>query len=74
MLGVVYLAVTEMPQDRENELINRRSGIEPLIGHVKQRGQLDRSRMKSDQTIESSGFASILGFRQTRILESFIVF
>jgi transposase, IS5 family len=58
----------EMPQERENELINRRAGIEPLIGHVKQRGQLGRSRMKSDQTIESSGFASILGFNLRQMI------
>jgi IS5 family transposase len=58
----------DMSQERENELINRRSGIEPLIGHVKQRGQLGRSRMKSDQTIESSGFSSILGFNLRQII------
>ena len=52
----------KLPIYREKELINRRSGIEPLIGHAKHRGQLGRSRMKSDKTIESSGFASVLGF------------
>jgi hypothetical protein len=54
------------PEDEET-LYNRRSGIEPLIGHVKQGGQLGRSRMKSDSTIESSGYTSVLGFnlRQT---------
>lgn len=46
----------------EEELYNRRSGIEPLIGHVKQGGQLGRSRMKSDSTIESSGYTSVLAF------------
>jgi len=48
-------------------LYNRRAGIEPLIGHAKQGGQLGRSRMKSDQTILASGYSSILGFnlRQT---------
>jgi len=51
----------------EEELYNRRSGIEPLIGHVKLGGQLGRSRMKSDSTIESSGYTSVLAFnlRQT---------
>lgn len=58
----------EMSQDRESELINRRAGIEPLIGHVKHRGQLGRSRMKSDITIESSGFASILGFNLKQMI------
>ena len=47
---------------RKEELTNRRSGIEPLIGHAKQCGQLGRSRMKSDTTTEASGFAAILAF------------
>lgn len=54
--------------DEDKEILyNRRSGIEPLIGHVKQGGQLGRSRMKSDETIKASGYASVLGFnlRQT---------
>jgi transposase, IS5 family len=48
-------------------LRNRRAGIEPLIGHTKQGGQLGRSRMKNDRNIESSGYAAVLGFnlRQT---------
>ena len=56
-----------LPAYRENELIDRRAGIEPLIGHAKQGGQLGRSRMKSDSTIEASGFASILGFNLRQI-------
>ena len=51
-----------LPYYREQELIDRRAGIEPLIGHAKHGGQMGRSRMKSDETIEASGFASILGF------------
>lgn len=47
---------------QENELIDRRAGIEPLIGHLKNKGQLGRSRMKSDRTIEASGYTSVLGF------------
>ena len=41
-------------------LENRRAGIEPLIGHCKQ-GGLRRSRMKSDQTTESSAYRSVMG-------------
>jgi hypothetical protein len=52
----------DLPRYREEELINRRAGVEPLIGHAKHRGQLGRSRMKSDRTIEASGFTSVLGF------------
>ena len=56
-----------MPDAKSQELKNRRAGIEPLIGHIKQGGQLGRSRMKNDQTIEASGYTSVLGFnlRQT---------
>ena len=46
----------------EEKLANRRSGIEPLIGHVKQNGQLGRSRMKSDRGTEAAGFSAIMGF------------
>ena len=58
--------ISLLPKDEE-ELYNRRAGIEPLIGHVKQGGQLGRSRMKSDSTIKSSGYTSVLSFnlRQT---------
>jgi transposase, IS5 family len=52
----------------EEELINRRSGIEPLIGHVKQGGQLGRSRMKSDKAIEASGYTSVLGFNLRQLI------
>ena len=43
-------------------LHNRRAGIEPLIGHAKHGGQLGRSRMKSDETTKSVGYAAIFGF------------
>jgi hypothetical protein len=50
------------------ELNNRRAGIEPLIGHIKQGGQLGRSRMKSDETIKASGYASVLGFNLRQVI------
>lgn len=43
-------------------LHNRRAGIEPLIGHAKHGGQLGRSRMKSDETTKSAGYAAVFGF------------
>jgi len=52
----------------EEKLNNRRSGIEPLIGHVKQGGQMGRSRMKSDTTIEASGYTSVLGFNLRQLI------
>ena len=44
------------------KLHNRRAGIEPLIGHLKQGWQMGRSRMKSDATTLSAGYSSVLGF------------
>ena len=57
-----------LTKEREEELVNRRSGIEPLIGHVKQCGQLGRSRMKSDQSVESSGYTAVLGFNVRQLI------
>src|SRR6516162_576991 len=55
-------------KSREEALINRRSGIEPLIGHIKQGGQLGRSRMKTDKAIESSGYTAVLGFNLRQLI------
>jgi len=53
--------------ERLEELINRRSGIEGVIGHLKRRFQMGRSRMKSDRTTESSGYCSMLGFNLAQL-------
>ena len=45
----------------DQKLKNRRAGIEPLIGHVKNFGLL-KSRMKLDETILAFGYRVILGF------------
>ena len=59
--------------DEEAEILsNRRAGIEPLIGHTKQGGQLGRSRMKNDKNIESSGYAAVLGFNLRQTLRALI--
>lgn len=60
--------ITVMSKEREEELINRRSGIEPLIGHIKQGGQLGRSRMKSDDGMECSGYSAVLGFNMRQLI------
>jgi IS5 family transposase len=49
-------------------LLNRRSGIEPLIGHAKQGGQLGKSRMKKDETTLAAGYASIGGFNLRQLI------
>jgi transposase, IS5 family len=51
-----------LSKECQEKLVNRRSGIEPLIGHAKHKGQLGRSRMKSDKSMECSGYTAILGF------------
>jgi transposase, IS5 family len=43
-------------------LADRRAGIEPLIGHTKQGGQLGHSRMKADATTLAAGYAAVGGF------------
>lgn len=55
-------------QEIQVRLRNRRAGIEPLIGHVKQGGQLGRSRMKNDTTTLAAGYASVLGFNMRQII------
>ena len=61
--------VKSMTAAREEELINRRSGIEPIIGHIKHGGQLGRSRMKSDKAIECSGYTSVMGFNMRQLIK-----
>jgi hypothetical protein len=51
----------------DQELKNRRAGIEPLIGHAKNFG-LRKSRMKSDETTLASGYRSILGFNLHQLM------
>ena len=60
-----------LSQKEAEILYNRRSGIEPLIGHIKQGGQLGQSRMKSDSTIEASGYSSLLGFNLRQTIRAF---
>jgi len=49
-------------------LANRRAGIEPLIGHAKQGGQLGQSRMKTDETTLAAGYAAIGGFNLRQLI------
>ena len=52
----------DLEHDTYHALHNRRAGIEPLIGHTKHGGQLGKSRMKSDLTTLSAGYASVMAF------------
>ena len=49
-------------------LAGRRAGIEPLIGHAKQGGQLGHSRMKHDETTLAAGYAAIGGFNLRQLI------
>jgi len=54
--------IKKKPSGEEvRQLRNRRAGIEPLIGHVKDFG-LRKSKMKSDAATLSSGYRSVMGF------------
>ena len=55
----------EVPQ--KEELYNRRSGVEPLIGHVKKFG-LGKSKMKSDGATLTSGYRSAMGFNLHQLM------
>lgn len=61
-----------IPGEELVHLINRRAGIEPLIGHAKHGGQLGRSRMKNDRNTESAGYASVLGFNLRQMKNAFV--
>jgi len=48
-------------EEHASSLRDRRAGIEPLIGHLKH-GGFGKSRMKSDQTTETSAYRCAAGF------------
>lgn len=62
-----------LSEEESEHLINRRAGIEPLIGHAKRGGQLGLSRMKNDRNTESAGYAAILGFNLRQTTRSLLV-
>jgi transposase, IS5 family len=55
-------------EEIQSKLRDRRAGIEPLIGHAKQGGQLGRSRMKSDTATLAAGYASVLGLNLRQLV------
>lgn len=59
---------TKKESAKQADLVNRRTGIEPLIGHVKHGGQLGKSRMRYDRTTESSGYCAVLGFNGRQLI------
>jgi transposase, IS5 family len=61
-------SLSEQERATYTRLTDRRAGIEPLIGHAKQGGQLGQSRMKYDETTLAAGYASIGGFNLRQLL------
>jgi len=57
--------------DNFEELKNRRAGIEPLIGHIKNFG-LRKSRAHSDTTILASGYRAIMGFNLHQLQKNIV--
>lgn len=51
----------QVPEEIAGALRDRRSGMEPLIGHAKEFG-LGTSKAKSDETTLASGYRSVMGF------------
>jgi transposase, IS5 family len=60
--------INPISQEQLELLENRRAGIEPIIGHLKKYWQMGRSRMKSDQTTEASGYCALLGFNLRQMI------
>lgn len=54
--------------ERQNRQQDRLRGTEPLIGHMKQGGQLGRSRMKSDTGTLAAGYGAVLGFNLRQLM------
>lgn len=52
----------------QEQLRDRRAGIEPLIGHAKHGGQLGKSRMKSDAATLAAGYGSVLGLNLRQLI------
>jgi hypothetical protein len=60
--GLDVKSLSESDAEIHARLVNRRSGIEPLIGHAQHGGQLGRSRMKQDETTMAAGYSAVGGF------------
>jgi hypothetical protein len=64
-LGYQY---EDTPDHVDTQLKDHRAGLEAVIGHIKQGGQLGKSRMKSDKTTLAAGYAALLGFNLRQMM------
>ncbi len=56
----------KVPESKIEEIMTRRSKVEPIIGHLKKRG-MGKSKMKSDQTTKQAGQRSALSLNLSRL-------
>ena len=66
--GLDTSTLSESDAATSTRLVERRAGIEPLIGHAKQGGQLGQSRMKTDETTLAAGYGAIGGFNLRQLI------
>ncbi len=66
--GLDTSTLSESDTATYTRLVDRRAGIEPLIGHAKQGGQLGQSRMKTDDTTLAAGYGAIGGFNLRQLI------
>jgi transposase, IS5 family len=66
--GLDPRTLSERDVETHARLVDRRAGIEPLIGHAKQGGQLGQSRMKTDDTTLAAGYTAIGGFNLRQLI------
>src|SRR5215470_18022171 len=66
--GLDPSTLSESDAETYTRLVDRRAGIEPLIGHAKQGGQLGQSRMKTDETTLAAGYGAIGGFNLRQLI------
>jgi IS5 family transposase len=66
--GLDLSRLSEGEAEIHARLVNRRSGIEPLIGHAKHGGQLGQSRMKHDETTLAAGYSAAGGFNLRQLV------
>lgn len=56
----------KVPEEKVEEMLTRRSKVEPIIGHLKKRG-MGKSKMKTDQTTKLAGQLSALSLNLVRL-------
>jgi hypothetical protein len=64
----VEMLTQESDRTNYRRLVDRRAGVEPLIGHTKHGGQLGKSRMKKDATSIAAGYGAVLGLNLRQMI------